>query len=190
MLRQFAPILIPAMIAAIGIAVLIRGLLLPEYTVPDGNEQLFGASWSHTAITWLSFLPAQIFWVSFLDARESPPFIDDMGGPFIAMLTCGFGGIGLPLILFGAWFVMWKKPVPVPIWSPSTAPGFATFAVWIALILAVFVTAGCVVTEPPLVPSCVFTVYLLLCGRAISVSPAQITVARGFEVVLKDPGAG
>jgi hypothetical protein len=248
MLRRFSPIFIPVTILAIGMILFVRGCLLPEYSVPNGNESLFHAKWSDeqldqwyalrakivtrhfeycdygwsgillglsivailsskrawtavdfrqietpkskgifyflAAITWLSFIPAQVFWISYVDAREDAPFVDNMAVPFFAMWTVGFGVVGLPVILFGVWFVTRRKSLPVPVWSAS-APSLAKVAVWIALILAIVVTVGCVITEPPLVPSCVFTVYLLLCGRAIAVSPDRFSDVRGFEVVQR-----
>src|ERR1700722_12224396 len=45
MLRRFSPILIPATITAIGMILLIRGLVLPEYSVPNGDQLLFHRSW-------------------------------------------------------------------------------------------------------------------------------------------------
>jgi hypothetical protein len=249
MLKRFAPILIPGVITGIGLALLVTGLLLPEYSVPNGDQLLFHGSWQENqsvqwdalrekiitrhflycdlgwsaiglgisvlailfrkrawttaqfsemttprtkgmlyflaSIVWLSFIPAQLFWMNYVDAREDAPFVDNMAVPIGEAVTVALGIVGLPVILFGVWLVTWRKPVPVPMWSPSIATGFTTIAVWVALILAVIVTIGCVMTEPPLVPSCVFTFYLLLCGRAISVTPAEVTPGRGFEVVQR-----
>jgi hypothetical protein len=143
-----------------------------------------GRFYVFATITWLSFIPAQLFWLSHIDAREDAPFVDNMAIPIESTLIAGFGIIGLPVVLFGVWFVTRRKSLPVPAWSAS-APSLAKVAVWIALILAIVVTVGCVITEPPLIPSCVLTVYLLLCGRAIAVSPDRFSDVRGFEVVQR-----
>jgi hypothetical protein len=249
MLKRFAPIQIPAAITAIGLMLLIRGLLLPEYLVPNGDQLLFHGSWHEdqsnqwdalrekivtrhfvycdlgwgvmalgasimailaskrvwtsadfremttprskgvfyalATITWLSYIPAQVFWINYVDAREDAPFVENMAVPIESTLAGAFGIVGLPVILFGVWVVTQRKPLPLPIWTPFIAPGLATIAIGLALILAVLVTAGGVLAEPPLVPSCICTVYLLICGRAISVSPAEIIPGRGFEVVQR-----
>lgn len=108
-----------------------------------------------------------------------------MAIPIESAFTGLLGLVGLPVILFGVWLVTRGKSLPVPLWpGPTSEPAsLLTIPLWIALLLSVVITIGCLLTEPPLVPSCVFTVYLLLCGRATLASPARIRAARGFEVV-------
>jgi hypothetical protein len=137
------------------------------------------------ALTWLSFIPAQLLYLSYIDAREDPPFVDNMAIPIESELTVVFGVIGLPVILLGVWIAIRNRSLPIPVWTRNRGEGdgLVTVAIYIALLLAMLIAAACVIDEPPLVPSCVFTVYLLLSGRAASVSPKIVSPEVGFEVV-------
>jgi len=58
-------------------------------------------------------------------------------------------------------------------------------------LLAVLGTIVCLFTAWPVIPSCVFTIYLLLCGRAIAASPKHhIDNRRGFPVVQRPLESG
>jgi hypothetical protein len=250
--------LIPGAVIALGMVLVIRGVLIPEYTVPNGRELLFNHSWQekeqnsndpgkliqqwndlrqqitthhflycdiglglialglsvlvlfmglgiHTiddfrqmrsprscirfylyaAVVWLSFVPAQIWYLNYIDAREDPPFVDNMAIPMESEMTVVLGLGGLPFIMLGVWLVTRGKELPVGIWSEPSfdAIGAMTVVVWLALVVAILITIASLATESPIIPSCVFTVYLLLAGKAVSASPARIRAGRGFEVV-------
>lgn len=174
-------------LSALGISVaLIFGLNhvwtlkdLREMKTPSSKKLLYALA----AIIWLAYIPANLFWIDFVDSRDDAPFVENMAVPIDSTLTVAFGLIGLPIILLGVWLSTRQRSLAAPMWSSSTSASPTTLALWFALILAFLVTVAGVVSEPPLVPCGICTVHLLLCGRAISVLPRQTVSRCGFEVV-------
>jgi len=77
----------------------------------------------------------------------------------------------LPFILLGVRVAIGRALLPLPVFS---RPVFSRFylvsaALWLAAILALLFTAFGVAEQPPIVPSSLFTVYLILSGRAAAV---------------------
>jgi hypothetical protein len=152
-------------------------------TTPKSHRHFY----IYAVVVWLSFVPAEIFYLNYIDAREDPPFVDNMAIPIESTLTLVFGLIGLPVIVAGVWMVTRGKSLPVSILAARTVDTNQLLAgvIWIALVILVFITMGCLVTEPSIVPSCVCTAYLLLSGRAVCASSRDIKVTHGFEVMQK-----
>ena len=126
------------------------------------------------ALTWLSFIPGEWIYYIYTGQRgDYPPFADvigiPMGGAFI------IGVLGLPFVLFGVWVSIHGAKLPTAVWSGSIFGqlNIVSAAIWIALILALLVTAMGVARQPPIVPSCLFTLYLLLSGKAAAEQPAN-----------------
>ncbi len=242
MISRFSAYVIPASLITIAAVCFACGLRLPEYSVPNGPDLLFGDSWReysksaqgeeqrfeqwnqlrariltrhfvycdlgwtfmglcisilvlfitqrvikvgdlrqirtpksrgrfhlYAAITWLSFIPCHEFYLQYIHAREDPPFMDNMAIPIETILTFALGLLGLPVILLGVWLVTKDRSLPIRVFDGvARYPTPVSIAVCVALVLAVIILLACIISEPPLVPSLFFTVYLLLCGKKLS----------------------
>jgi hypothetical protein len=178
-------------VLALGISIAVIFGINRVWTLADLRELKTPSSrklfYVLASIVWLAYIPAHLFWIDYVDSRDDAPFVENMAEPIESSLTAALGIFGLPIILIGVWVATRRRRLPVPIWSPSTAPSLTALAILLALVLAVLVTIGGVVLEPPLVPCGVCTIYLLLCGRAVAVQPQQAIQGRGFEVVQRSP---
>jgi len=120
-----------------------------------------------SALVWLSFIPAEWYWLGYTLSRGDYPFwADSIGIPMYAVQT--FGQTGLPVVLFGALVTLRGTTLPVKLWSrPILGRSyFVNSVLIIASILALLVLLSGVISQPFLVPSALFTLYLLLSGRA------------------------
>jgi hypothetical protein len=119
------------------------------------------------AVAWLSFIPAEWYWLGYtLNRGDYPHWADSIGIPMNAVKI--FGQIGLPVVLLGVVVTLRGTVLPVRLWSrPILGRSYVVNIVLIiAGILALLVLLSGVVSQPFLVPSSLFTLYLLLCGRA------------------------
>jgi hypothetical protein len=120
-----------------------------------------------SALVWLSFIPAEWSWFGYtLDRGDYPHWADSIGIPMYAVQT--FGQNGLPVVLLGVLITLRGTTLPVELWSrPVLGRAYVVnIALIIAGILALLVLLSGVVSQPFLVPSALFTLYLLLSGRA------------------------
>ena len=124
-----------------------------------------------SGVVWLSFIPAQWIWLAYTLGRgDSPWWADSIGIPMYAVQR--FGLVGLPVVLAGVLVTLRGTALPVRLWSlPILGPAYiVNIALTIAIILALLVLLTGIVSEPFLVPSGLFTFYLLLSGRAAAAS--------------------
>jgi hypothetical protein len=120
-----------------------------------------------SAVVWLSFIPAEWNWLGYALSRgDYPHWADSIGIPMYAVQT--FGQNGLPVVLVGVLITLRGTTLPVKLWSrPILGRAYVVnIALIIAGILALLVLLSGVVSQPFLVPSALFTLYLLLSGRA------------------------
>jgi hypothetical protein len=170
-------------IVALGIA--IAGIFLVKRVRTFGELADMSTPKTHlrffllAALTWLSFVPAEWCFYFYTAARDDyPPFADAI---FIAMAgETFFGFVILPIVLFGVWIAIHNKDLPLPLWHGSVFGGFriVNLGIWLALILAALVTFMGIISRPPIVLSCVFTIYLLLSGKAAAQAGNRIAPNR------------
>ena len=133
-----------------------------------------GRFYLFAALTWLSFIPAEWCYYIYTRARgDYPPFADSIAIPMGIRFV--FGVLGLPMVLFGVWIAINGTRLPAAIWSGSLFGriNLISAGIWIALILALLVLTMGVITRPPIVLSSLFTIYLLLSGRAAAEQPTN-----------------
>jgi hypothetical protein len=133
-----------------------------------------GRFYLFAALTWLSFIPAEWCYYIYTEARgDYPPFADSIAIPMGMRFV--FGVLGLPMVLFGVWIAINGTRLPAAIWSGSLFGriNLISAGIWIALILAMLVLTMGVTTRPPIVLSSLFTIYLLLSGRAAAEQPTN-----------------
>jgi len=119
------------------------------------------------AITWLSFVPAEWFWLGYtLERGDYPWWADSIGIPVYEVGV--FGIVGLPVILLGAAVALRGTVLPVNLWSrPLVGRSYIVAAgLIIAGLLAFGVLVSGIIGAPFIVPSALFALYLLLSGRA------------------------
>lgn len=120
-----------------------------------------------SAVVWLSFIPAEWYWLGYTLSRgDYPHWADSIGIPMHAVQT--FGQRGLPVVLLGVLVTLRGTTLPVKLWSRPIlgASHVVNVVLIIASILALLVLLTGVISQPFLVPSALFTLYLLLSGRA------------------------
>jgi hypothetical protein len=122
-------------------------------------------------MVWLSFIPAEwVFYNYTLDRGDYPWFGDEIAIPCFGVLILGL--IGLPFVLLGVVIALRSSHLPLAIFSRPifSRPYIVSFALWIAAVLAVAVMVFGVIMQPPIVPSALMTLYLILSGRAAAAS--------------------
>jgi hypothetical protein len=126
--------------------------------------------YAFAALTWLSFIPAEWFWLDYTQGRgDYPWWADSIGIPAGSVLI--FGVVGLPVVLLGVALALREASLPVSLWSrPVFGPPYGVcVGLIVAAILAPLVLVSGVSAEPFLVPSALLTLYLILSGRAAAV---------------------
>lgn len=119
------------------------------------------------SVTWLSFVPAEWWWLSHTQSRgDYPPWADTIAIPAGGALLLGM--IGLPVVLTGVAIALRRATLPVPLWSGPVVgpPYFVCIGIVTAIVLAILVLILSVSSQPTHVPSAMFRLYLLLSGRA------------------------
>lgn len=119
------------------------------------------------SVTWLSFVPAEWWWLSHTQSRgDYPPWADTIAIPAGGALFLGM--LGLPVVLAGVAVALRGATLPVPLWSGPVVgrPYFVCVGIIAAIGLAILMLILSVSLQPTHVPSAVFTLYLLLSGRA------------------------
>lgn len=127
-------------------------------------------------LTWISFIPAEWFWLGYTQGRgDYPWWADSIGIPAGSVLV--FGIVGLPVVLLGVGLAIRGARFPVRLWSrPALGPPYVVcVGLIVAAVLALLVMVSGVSTEPFLVPSALFTLYLILSGRAAAVEGRRLT---------------
>jgi len=118
-------------------------------------------------LTWLSFVPAEWFWLYYTMARgDYPWWADSIAIPAFGALVVGIVGLGV--VLLGVALALRGAALPVRLWSPpaSGPPYFVCIGLIATAILALLVLLAGIAAAPFLVPSALFTLYLILSGRA------------------------
>jgi hypothetical protein len=119
------------------------------------------------AVIWLSFVPAEWYWLGYTQSRgDHPWWADSLAIPMSQILA--FGLFGLPIIILGAWFAVRGTVLPVRLWTrPVVAQSYVVAPLFIvAAVVALTVLLSSIVAAPFIVPSTLFAVYLLLSARA------------------------
>ncbi|MCL4686713.1 hypothetical protein KJ059_18395 [Myxococcota bacterium] len=132
--------------------------------------------YSLAALTWLSFIPAEWFWLGYTQGRgDYPWWADSIGIPAGSVLV--FGIVGLPVVLLGVGLAIRGAPLPVELGSrPTFGPPYVVcVGLIVAAVLALLVLVSGISAEPFLVPSALFTLYLVLSGRAAAVEGRRLT---------------
>lgn len=128
------------------------------------------------ALTWLSFIPAEWFWLDYTLRRgDYPWWADSIGIPAGSVLVSGI--VGLPVVLLGVGLALRGASLPVALWSaPAFGPPYVVcVGLIVAAALALLVLVSGISAEPFLVPSALFTLYLILSGRAAAVEARRPT---------------
>ena len=119
------------------------------------------------ALVWLSFIPAEWLWLDYTAKRgDYPWWADSIAIPMSQ--TQVFGLWGAPIIVIGAALAVWGVTLPVKL---SARPILGRSYLWAPLltimsVLSLGVLASGVFANPFIVPPALFTLYLLLSGRA------------------------
>jgi hypothetical protein len=119
------------------------------------------------ALVWLSFIPAEWLWLDYTLRRgDYPWWADSIGIPMSQ--TQVFGLWGAPIIVIGAVLAVWGATLPVKLSArPIFGRSYLVAPLLIIMsILSLDVLVSGVFADPFIVPPALFTLYLLLSGRA------------------------
>ena len=119
------------------------------------------------ALVWLSFIPAEWLWLGYTAKRgDYPWWADSIAIPMSE--TQVFGLWGAPIIVIGAVLAVWGATLPVTLSArPFLGRSYVLAPLLIIMsILSLGVLASGVFANPFIVPPALFTLYLLLSGRA------------------------
>jgi hypothetical protein len=156
---------------------------LAGLTTPKTQQRFYVLA----TIAWLSFIPAEWAYYMYTEDRGDYPWFGDIIAiPCFGILI--FGIIGLPFVLFGVKAALGRAQLPLAVFSRPVLSRFyiVSIALWIAAILALLVTAFGVAEQPPIVPSGLFTLYLILSGRAAAVHrPIDATCGMDDQIAPK-----
>jgi len=167
-------------LVALGLGVAALFALLGVRSARDlialGSPSTRPRFYTFAALTWLSFIPAEWFWLDYTQGRgDYPWWADSIGIPAGGVLL--FGIVGLPVVLLGVGLAIRGASLPVTLWSrPALGPPYGVcIGLIVAAVLALLVLVSGVSTEPFLVPSALFALYLIVSGRAAAVEGRRLT---------------
>jgi hypothetical protein len=121
-------------------------------------------------VVWLSFIPAVWVWLLYtLERGDYPWWADTIAIPAFEIAACVI--MILPVVLLGVALTLYRARLPVVIWSRPIigSPYIVCLGLLLAAALALLLLFGALTLNPFAVPSFLFTLYLILSGRAAAV---------------------